>query len=61
MLYQGNNIAVSLLDDGIAKLHYDNKTESVNKFDQATVKEFGEAVTALENANDIKGLSLIHI
>ena len=56
MLYQGNNIAVSLLDDGIAKLHYDNKTESVNKFDQATVKEFGEAVTALENANDIKGL-----
>lgn len=56
MIYQGNNIAVTLLDDGIAKLNYDNKTDSVNKFDQATVKEFGEAVTALENAKDVKGV-----
>ena len=34
MIYQGNSISVSLLEDGIAKLNYDNQTESVNKFDQ---------------------------
>ncbi|MFW2177993.1 MULTISPECIES: fatty acid oxidation complex subunit alpha FadB [unclassified Moraxella] len=56
MIYQGNNISVTLLEDGIAKLNYDNKTDSVNKFDQATVKEFGEAVTSLENAKDVKGV-----
>ena len=56
MIYQGNSISVSLLEDGIAKLNYDNQTESVNKFDQATIKEFGEAVTALEQSADVKGL-----
>jgi 3-hydroxyacyl-CoA dehydrogenase/enoyl-CoA hydratase/3-hydroxybutyryl-CoA epimerase/enoyl-CoA isomerase len=56
MIYQGNSISVSLLEDGIAKLNYDNQTESVNKFDQATIKEFGEAVTALEQSSDVKGL-----
>ena len=56
MIYQGNSISVSLLEDGIAKLNYDNQTESVNKFDQTTIKEFGEAVTALEQSSDVKGL-----
>ena len=45
MIYQGNSISVSLLEDGIAKLNYDNQTESVNKFDQATIKEKREKDT----------------
>lgn len=56
MIYQGNNISVSLLDDGIAKLNFDNKDESVNKFDQATLKEFDDAISALEKASDVKGV-----
>ena len=56
MIYQGNNISVSLLDDGIAKLNFDNKDESVNKFDQATLKEFDDALSALEKASDVKGV-----
>lgn len=56
MIYQGNSISVSLLDDGIAKFHFDNKNESVNKFDKSTLEEFDQAVTALENAKDVKGL-----
>lgn len=56
MIFQGNSITVTLLEDGIAKLHYDNQTDSVNKFDRATVSEFEQAVTALENNQDVKGL-----
>ncbi|MDO4699742.1 MAG: fatty acid oxidation complex subunit alpha FadB [Moraxella sp.] len=56
MIYQGNRISISMLDDGIAKMCFDAQAESVNKFDQATNSEFAQAVTALENTKDIKGL-----
>lgn len=56
MIYQGNNITVSLLDDGIAKFHFENQTESVNKFDKHTLKEFDEAIQTVENNSEIKGL-----
>ncbi len=55
-LYQSDTITLSRLDDGIVRLHFDNQNESVNKFDAATNAQFAEAVTALEKANDIKGL-----
>ncbi|WP_434352850.1 fatty acid oxidation complex subunit alpha FadB [Psychrobacter sp. HD31] len=56
MIYQGNRISVSMLEDGIAKMHFDAQDESVNKFDLETNKQFGEAVAALEQAADVKGL-----
>ena len=56
MVYQGNRITVSMLADGIANMHYNAEGESVNKFDAETNKQFSEAVTALEHANDVKGL-----
>ncbi len=56
MVYQGNRITVSMLEDGIANMHYNAENESVNKFDAQTNKQFGEAVSALESANDVKGL-----
>lgn len=56
MLYQGKSIQVSWLDNHIVKFHFNNETESVNKFDQATNAEFAQAVTALENTSNIKGL-----
>lgn len=57
MIYSGKSIQVSRLDGDIVKFHFNNDSQSVNKFDQATNEEFKEAVTALEeNANSIKGL-----
>ncbi|STZ62890.1 Fatty acid oxidation complex subunit alpha [Moraxella lacunata] len=56
MIYQGKSIQVSRLDGDIVKFHFNNETESVNKFDQATNAEFKEAVTALEQDTSIKGL-----
>lgn len=56
MIYQGNRISVSMLDDGIANMHFNAENESVNKFDAETNKQFAEAVDALEQADDVKGL-----
>jgi len=56
MIYQGNRITVSLLDDSIANMQYNAEGESVNKFDAETNKQFDEAVTALEQADNVKGL-----
>ncbi|CAM4076062.1 fatty acid oxidation complex subunit alpha FadB [Psychrobacter arenosus] len=56
MVYQGNRISVSMLDDGIANMQFNAENESVNKFDAETNKQFGEAVSALEQASDVKGL-----
>ncbi|MGP4971459.1 fatty acid oxidation complex subunit alpha FadB [Psychrobacter aquimaris] len=56
MVYQGNRITVTMLEDGIANMQYNAENESVNKFDAETNKQFGEAVTALEKADAVKGL-----
>ncbi len=56
MVYQGNRITVSMLEDGIANMHYNAENESVNKFDAETNKQFAEVVNALEKADDVKGL-----
>ena len=56
MVYQGNRITVTMLEDGIANMQYNAENESANKFDAETNKQFGEAVTALEKADDVKGL-----
>ncbi|MGO1251599.1 fatty acid oxidation complex subunit alpha FadB, partial [Psychrobacter sp.] len=56
MVYQGNRITVTMLEDGIANMQYNAENESVNKFDAETNKQFGEAVSALEKADNVKGL-----
>ncbi|WP_201557532.1 fatty acid oxidation complex subunit alpha FadB [Psychrobacter sp. 72-O-c] len=56
MVYQGNRITVTMLEDGIVNMQYNAENESVNKFDAETNKQFGEVVTALEKADDVKGL-----
>lgn len=54
-LYQSNALTLTVADT-IAQLHFNNQSESVNKFDQATNAEFKEAVEILENSTDIQGL-----
>ena len=56
MVYQGNRITVTMLEDGIANMQYNAENESVNKFDAETNKQFAEVVSALEKADDVKGL-----
>lgn len=58
MIYQGKNIQVDFFDQtqGIVQFHFNATDESVNKFDRKTTQEYQEAVTALENCDDIQGL-----
>jgi 3-hydroxyacyl-CoA dehydrogenase/enoyl-CoA hydratase/3-hydroxybutyryl-CoA epimerase/enoyl-CoA isomerase len=55
MIYQGNGITVKARDNGLAELVFDLQGESVNKFNQATLKELKEATEVLAKS-DIKGL-----
>ncbi len=56
MLYQGKNISVTVDKSHCAELCFDVKDSVVNIFNQQTVTELAEALTALEAAGDIKGL-----
>lgn len=58
MIYQGKNIQVDFFDQtqGIVQFHFNATDESVNKFDRKTTQEYQEAVTALENRDNIQGL-----
>lgn len=54
MIYQGNSLSASLLEDGIAEVVFD-AAGSVNKFDQQTVSELNELCAALEANGEVKG------
>lgn len=58
MIYQGKNIQVDFFDQtqGIVQFHFNATDESINKFDRKTTQEYQEAVTVLENRDDIQGL-----
>src|SRR5699024_4418976 len=55
MLYEGSKLSVTLTD-GIAELCFDAQGGSVNKFDQATIEELGQAAERLAAASGVKGL-----
>ena len=55
MLYEGNSLTVKALSDGIHEMCFDLKGESVNKFNQATLKELEEAITAVQRADGVTG------
>ncbi|GAA3549779.1 fatty acid oxidation complex subunit alpha FadB [Zobellella aerophila] len=57
MIYQGEALSVQLLQEGIAELSFAAKG-SVNKLDQATLLSLEQAITALEQAQDVQGLML---
>lgn len=56
MIYQGEAVNVSVIDDGIAELQFDARGESVNKFDRRTVAELAEALDAIEAAEGLKAV-----
>ena len=56
MIFQGNALSIRELEGGIAELNFDLEGEFVNKFDILTVGELGQAIDALEQSENIKGL-----
>ncbi len=55
MIYDGQSLRCLLLDNGIAEVIFDNKNESVNKFDNATLKEWKEVIDLLNSRSDVRG------
>ncbi len=57
MIYQGDTISVSYLEDGLVELKFD-APGSVNKFDLATLTSFDEALDKLYQEPNLKGVVL---
>lgn len=55
MIYQGDSIRVDFIEDGFAELQF-AAAGSVNKFDQKTLQEFSDALTALANTDGLRGV-----
>lgn len=56
MLYQGKNLSVTVGDNHYAELCFDVQDSAVNVFNQQTVADLRDALTALESSEGIKGL-----
>ncbi len=56
MIYEGKAVSAKFLDNGIAELCFDQQGESVNKFDQLTLRDLDEATKALAQEKDLKGV-----
>lgn len=56
MIYSGSAIQVSGIENQIAHLEFDLSGESVNKFSRQVTIELGEALAAIEQSSEIKGL-----
>jgi 3-hydroxyacyl-CoA dehydrogenase/enoyl-CoA hydratase/3-hydroxybutyryl-CoA epimerase/enoyl-CoA isomerase len=56
MIYSGSAISVTAVGDGIVELRIDLAGESINKLDQATLREFDAATQAIAKAGNVKGV-----
>ncbi len=58
MIYSGSALTAAEIGDGIVELKLDLTGESVNKLDQATLREFGAATEAIAKAPGVTGVLL---
>jgi 3-hydroxyacyl-CoA dehydrogenase/enoyl-CoA hydratase/3-hydroxybutyryl-CoA epimerase/enoyl-CoA isomerase len=58
MLYSGPAFSATALDDGIVELKFDLAGDSVNKLNQAALKDLDAATEAIGKARDVKGVIL---
>ncbi len=56
MLYEGQAISLELIDNHVARLCFDLKGESVNKFNQLTLSELAEVAGILSANTEARGL-----
>ncbi len=54
MIFEGQSLTCRLHDGGIAEVCFDNKNESVNKFDQATLGELKQVTELLAGNKEVK-------
>jgi 3-hydroxyacyl-CoA dehydrogenase / enoyl-CoA hydratase / 3-hydroxybutyryl-CoA epimerase / enoyl-CoA isomerase len=57
-LFQGDNIQLLRLADGIVELRFDRRGEAINKLDARTVDEFRQATALIAAAPDVRGVLL---
>ena len=55
-LFQGETLAVHLLDAGVAELCFDRRNDAINKLDRRTVDELKAALAAVAANSAIRGL-----
>lgn len=55
MLFKGETLTVDLLENGMAEFKFDS-AGSVNKFDQQTIQDCRDAVTAINASSEVKGV-----
>lgn len=58
MLFDGQCLKLNALDDGLYELCFDLAGERINKFNQATLAELGQALDLLYKADNLRGLLL---
>ncbi len=58
MLFEGQSLTVADVQNGIYEMRFDLKDSSVNKFNQATLKELEEGINALQRQDGVNGLLL---
>lgn len=56
MLFEGQSIQCELRASGVAEMRFDNQNESVNKFDQKTLREWREVTAILRENSDVKAV-----
>ena len=56
MIYSGNAIKIDWLQDSVANLVFDLEGESINKLSKAVVEQLDDAITAIEDNNEINAL-----
>jgi 3-hydroxyacyl-CoA dehydrogenase / enoyl-CoA hydratase / 3-hydroxybutyryl-CoA epimerase / enoyl-CoA isomerase len=54
MIFEGSSISCTLHDNGVAEVCFDNKNESVNKFDRQTLDELLAVANTLKVRTDVK-------
>lgn len=55
-MFKGDTLQLAQLEEEYVELCFDNKLESVNKFDNRTAEELAQALDVLDAQKDIKGL-----
>ncbi len=56
MIYEGQSLRCEMLENGVAEVIFDNKNESINKFDRATLDELGQLIDTIKDREDIRGV-----
>ena len=54
MNFEGNSLRCRPLEDGLVELTFDLQGESINKFNRATIEEFREVVSLLQQQSRVR-------